>query len=77
VAYLKMWGITAGAWQLARSAHIAAQRLAEARGDAAFLRAKIATAKFYAANLLPQAAALARTVTEGSAAVLELPAEQF
>ena len=77
VPYLKLWGLVAGGWQLARSAKIAADRLQAGDGDPAFMRAKIATALFYAECLLPQADALAQSVVNGSATALALSADQF
>jgi len=77
VAYLHLWGLTAGAWQLGRAALLAADAQMSGRGDSEFLARKIATARFYALSLLPQAAGLARTAVQGSAAALELTAEQF
>jgi 3-(methylthio)propanoyl-CoA dehydrogenase len=77
VPYLKLFGTVAGGWQMARAARIAQQRLAAGEGDAAFCRAKIASALFYAAHILPQAAALAHAVTHGSASVLALDAGDF
>jgi hypothetical protein len=77
VPYLTLWGLVAGGWQLARSAQIAAKRLAEGTGDAGFLHAKVATARFYAECLLPQAFGLAQTITHGGEAALALPAEHF
>ena len=63
--YLRMCGIVTGGWLLARSAQ-AAQRLLDAGdGDADFLTQKVVTAKFYAEQLLPQAAGLASAVTSG------------
>ena len=77
VPYLELWGLVAGGWQLARSAKIAADRLQAGDGDPAFMRAKIATARFYAECLLPQADALAQPVVNGSATALALSADQF
>ena len=77
VAYLQLWGLTAGAWQLGRAALIAADAQMSGRGDSEFLAKKIATARFYALSLLPQASGLARAVVQGSAPALELAAEQF
>ena len=77
VPYLKLWGTVAGGWQLGRAALIATERLAANGGDGAFLRAKIATASFYAECLLPQAEGIAQAITEGSNTVLALAAEQF
>jgi 3-(methylthio)propanoyl-CoA dehydrogenase len=67
--YLRMCGIVTGGWLLARSAQ-AAQRLLDAgEGDADFLTQKLVTAKFYAEQLLPQAAGLAPAVTAGPGAL--------
>ena len=77
VPYLKLWGVVAGGWQMARGAQVAARRLAEGKGDATFYRGKIATARFYAESFLPQATGLARAIAGGSEAVLALADEQF
>jgi len=77
VPYLKLWGVVAGGWQMARAALVAVKHLSEGEGDAEFLHAKVATAQYYAQCLLPQADALARTVTEGSDAALALSPQQF
>ncbi|HEY2864064.1 MAG TPA: acyl-CoA dehydrogenase [Casimicrobiaceae bacterium] len=77
VPYLRLWGLVAGGWQLARGAQAAAKRLAERSGDADFYRGKMATARFYADCLLPQAAALSQAITQGSEAVLALADGQF
>ena len=77
VPFLKLLGIVAGGWQMARAARIASQRLAAGEGDAGFYRAKVVTARFYADHVLPQAAALAHTVTAGSSAALALDEAQF
>jgi hypothetical protein len=77
VPYLKLWGLTAGGWQLARAALVAARRLGEGQGDAAFYRAKIATARFYADYHLPQTGALKHAVLTAGESVLALTDEQF
>jgi len=77
VPYLKLWGLCAGGWQMGRAALVATEKLKSDAGDVAFLRAKIATARFYAECLLPQADAYAQAVVGGSASVLAIPAEQF
>jgi alkylation response protein AidB-like acyl-CoA dehydrogenase len=70
VPYLKMFGTVAGGWLMARAALIARERLDAPGADRAFLEAKLATARFYLEHLLPQAGALARTVTHGAASTL-------
>jgi acyl-CoA dehydrogenase len=77
VPYLKLWGLTAGGWQMARSALIARKRLAEGNGDADFYRAKIATARFYADYFLPQTVALKHAIVTAGDSVLALATEQF
>ncbi len=77
VAYLKLWGLAVGGWQMGRAALVAADRLAAGEGDAAFHRAKIATARFYAECLLPQAAGYAHAVIHGGEATLALAADAF
>jgi alkylation response protein AidB-like acyl-CoA dehydrogenase len=77
VPYLKLWGLVAGGWQMARAALVAIKKLDDGDGDGEFMRAKIATAAYYAECLLPQAEGLARTITGGSDAALALRAEQF
>jgi alkylation response protein AidB-like acyl-CoA dehydrogenase len=77
VSYLKLWGLAVGGWQMGRAALVAADQLASGDGDAHFLHAKIATARFYADFLLPQASALAHTIVHGSESALALEAEAF
>jgi hypothetical protein len=77
VAYLKLWGLAAGGWQMGRAALVASERLAGGEGDAAFMRAKIATARYYADVLLPQTAAYAHAIVHGGESALALPAEAF
>src|SRR5690242_19924154 len=77
VPYLRLWGVVAGGWQMARAANVAVAKLARGEGDAGFMRAKIATARFYAENLLPLADAYAQAAVTGSDATLALAAEQF
>ncbi|MBV8146544.1 MAG: acyl-CoA dehydrogenase, partial [Gammaproteobacteria bacterium] len=68
VPYLKLCGYVAGGWLLARSAAIAAGRLDG--NEREFYAAKVRTAAFYAAQVLPTAAALARVVESGGASVI-------
>ena len=67
--YLKQFGYVLCGWLLAKAALAARRLLGEELGggfDAEFLRAKIATARFYATNVLPQAGGLLGAVTAGS-----------
>jgi hypothetical protein len=73
-AYLRLCGLVLGAWQMAR-ALLAAQNLRT--GDPSFFDAKIATARFFAENLLPQAQALAISILESGHSTNALGEEQF
>jgi len=75
--YLRMFGIVAGGWLLAKQALVAAERLAAAEGDPAFLKAKIVTARFFAEQVVPQATALLGPVTRGGSLLFALEEEQF
>jgi acyl-CoA dehydrogenase len=70
--YLRLFGTVAGGWLLAKGAAAAARRLAAGDGDPGFLRAKLATARFYAENVMPQAAGLTAQVITGADSTLAL-----
>ena len=71
VPYLRLCGVVLGGWLMTRAAHIAAARLGAAAGDEAFMRAKLQSARCYAAQVLPQALALSRTVRTGGGAIAD------
>jgi 3-(methylthio)propanoyl-CoA dehydrogenase len=70
VPFLKLCGFTIGGWLLARAAQIAAGKLAQGSADREFLEAKLASAHFYATQVLVQGLALEQIVREGSDAVV-------
>jgi len=72
VPYLKLCGYVAGGWLLAKSAAIAEDRVEGPERE--FYTAKIHTAAFYAAQILPLAAALASVVEQGGASVADTDA---
>ncbi len=65
VPYLSLAVVACNGWMMAKAALAASARLEEGRGDTAFYRAKLATARFYADQMLPQAIACAETVKAG------------
>ncbi|MCZ4306516.1 acyl-CoA dehydrogenase [Zoogloeaceae bacterium G21618-S1] len=77
VPMLKLFGIVAGGWQMARAAMISQTRLNEGAGDASFYQAKIVTARFYADHILSQAPGLAYAVVNGAAGALALEDDMF
>ncbi len=75
--YLRMFGIVAGGWLMARAAVEAMAGLRSPGGDPAFLDAKLITARFYAEQILPQAAGLLLPITDGHRTVMALAEEMF
>ena len=73
--YMHMFGTVAGGWLLARSALAARTLLAAKPANAAFLEAKIVTARFYAEQILPKAPALLGPVTAGAATLFAIEPE--
>ena len=76
VPYLRLMGIAAGGWMMAESALAAARRLDESTGDPQFNRAKLATARFYAEQVLPTGPALLPAIA-GGATVMEFALDDF
>jgi alkylation response protein AidB-like acyl-CoA dehydrogenase len=69
VPFLNLCALTIGGWLLARGADIASRKLEAGAGDREFFAAKIATAHFYATQILPQTLALEQIVVHGGEAV--------
>jgi len=72
-----LFGVVLGGWLLAKAAIEAARQAENGAADPGYLDGKIKTARFYAENLLGEAAGLAAAVTQGADAVLALSDEQF
>jgi 3-(methylthio)propanoyl-CoA dehydrogenase len=81
VPYLMLAGNLMAGWQLARSLLVAEDLLAQsgqgAGEDPQFLRAKIATARFYADHILGKAPGIRDAIIEGADSVTALPLEAF
>jgi 3-(methylthio)propanoyl-CoA dehydrogenase len=67
VPFLKLCGLVIGGWLMAKSASIAAGKLAGADKD--FYAAKLHSSRFYAEQVLPAALGHARVVARGAASV--------
>jgi hypothetical protein len=70
VPFLKFCGLTIGGWLLARSAEVAANKLSLGASDREFMEAKLASAHFFATQVLPQVLTLEYIVSQGSEAVV-------
>src|SRR5271169_1391356 len=76
VNYMMLTGYVCGGWQMARAALAARARLGSGADDG-FCRTKIATARFYAEQILPRASALLPIVRSGASTAFALDEEQF
>jgi hypothetical protein len=75
--YQALVGTVVGGWLLAKSALAARRRRADGAEQSDYLAAKEGIARFYAANLLPQAGGLSETVRSGGDSTLALAEDQF
>ncbi len=73
--YLRMFATVTGGWFMARQAIAAKAAIDSGATDDGFLAAKIVTARFYAEQLLPQAAGLLGAVKGGADILFEVDPE--
>jgi 3-(methylthio)propanoyl-CoA dehydrogenase len=76
VPYLMLAGTVVAGWQMARALMAAEDRLADGI-DAEFMRAKIATARFYGDHILNKTTALRDSIVEGADSVTALALEAY
>lgn len=76
VPYLMLAAQLVAGWQLARGLLAAERRLAKGE-DAAFMRAKVATARFYADHVLSQAQGWRDRVVDGASSVIDFPLDAY
>ncbi|HJV61338.1 MAG TPA: acyl-CoA dehydrogenase, partial [Albitalea sp.] len=77
VPYLMLAGNLMAGWQMARALLVAEEQLAAGGADAAFLQAKVATARFYAEHILSKVPAMRDAILEGGDSVTALALESF
>ena len=73
--FLKLTGTVVGGWLMAKAAQVSVEHFDDADGD--FYRAKVTTARYYAAHVLPEANSLRDAIVNGADSVLELSDSQF
>ncbi len=76
VPFLRLMGIVAGGWQMARAALAAQAKIAAGDTDP-FYPAKLVTARFYADHVLSAAPGLAHAVVNGGAGAIALAEEML
>lgn len=77
VPMVKLFGIVCGGWQLARVAVEAEKRINAGHADRAFYEAKLATLRFFADTMIPEAIAAADTIVNGAEGTLALAEVAF
>lgn len=77
VDYLMYSGYACLAYFWADMARLAAEKLAAGSGEAAFYRAKLQTARFYYARILPRTRAHVAAMLSGAGNLMEMVAEEF
>jgi len=75
--YLRLFALVALGYMWARMAETAREKLDAGTEEAAFYDAKVKTARFFFAKLLPQTDALFRTIVAGAKPLMELDSDAF
>lgn len=75
--YLKLFAYVAVGFMWLKMAKVAAEKLPNAGGRALFYDAKLRTARFYFAKIMPQVNALNLAIMAGSKPVMDVPLEAF
>jgi alkylation response protein AidB-like acyl-CoA dehydrogenase len=76
-SYMHLMGIVATGLMWLRMATAAAKLKAAGEGDAAWLDAKLTTARYFAERVMPEAGALRRKIEGGAEAIMAIPPELF
>ena len=76
-AFLDMCAVMAAGSLLARQHRVAGERLASGEGDPVFLKAKVATTRFFLDRIVPEATGKAASATAGAAGLYALTAEEL
>ncbi|MDP1136687.1 acyl-CoA dehydrogenase C-terminal domain-containing protein, partial [Klebsiella pneumoniae] len=76
-SYMHIMGIVGLGVMWLRMVTAATKLKAAGEGDAAFLDAKLVTARYFAERIMPEAGALRRKIEAGAEALMALPPEMF
>ncbi|MES2096180.1 MAG: acyl-CoA dehydrogenase C-terminal domain-containing protein [Pseudomonadota bacterium] len=76
-SYMHLMGIVAVGLMWLRMSVAATRLKAAGEGDAAFLDAKLVTARYFAERIMPDAGALRRKIESGAESLMALPPEMF
>jgi len=77
VNLLMLAGTVVGGWQMARAALAVTKDSSSVADDAAFRKAKLLTAKFYAEQIMPRADGYLKAATAGAETLMAMPEDSF
>ena len=77
VSYMHLMGIVTVGLMWLRMISAAQAMLSSGEGDAAFLEAKLITARYFAERIMPDTGALRRKIEGGAEAIMAMPVEMF
>jgi hypothetical protein len=75
--FLTMVATLTCGWLMSRQGKVAASMIAEGEGNPAFLKAKVATVRFYLDQIVPEAGGLRAAAMAGAAPLYALDAEEM
>lgn len=75
--YLALMGYVAVGWQWLRMATVSARKLASGQGEKRFHEAKLKTARFWFARMMPETATLLAAIQSGSGSIMALADDEF
>ncbi len=75
--YLRLFALTSLAWMWSRMAAVAARQLAQGSSETAFYGAKLKTADFFMARLLPESESLLVEIQAGKASLMAFSEDEF
>ena len=75
--YLRLFALTSLAWMWSRMAAVASRQLAQGSSETAFYGAKLKTADFFMARLLPESESLLVEIQAGKASLMAFSDEEF
>jgi acyl-CoA dehydrogenase len=75
--YMHLFGLVALGYMWCRIVEVASAKLSNGDGDAARMKAKLVTARFFMERMLPETSVRLSRIRAGASSVMELPADAF
>jgi len=75
--YLRLFALVAIGWMWLKTVRVAAEKLPQADGRAGFYDAKLKTAEFFVARILPETSSLFAAIMSGAKPMMQMDADMF